>query len=254
MFKFVLKKKSQFAFLCLFVFSLWNSFASSSSPDFSGIFNQNLGNSELDLLLEGKTLIRNTKTYNNAVINPSLSAFEQLDAEMKSLKPNYLAEIIQIIPVSSNPHLTSKMRTVLKDIPSYKGIPYYSEHNKIWVDLYSEAEIKNQYFLSDTEYIDADFIMDPFGLIRAAITLNSDDSSLFYVNSNTDSIKYENITCVKTNKMKSLIVVLKYNDYWILYGIGGINAPKIPFLSARIELSFMNRIKTFCNFVFDKIK
>ena len=49
------------------------------------------------------------------------------------------------------------------------------------------------------------------------------------------------------------ILLFKDEDNWILYGIGGVNAPKIPFFSERIEVSFINRIKTFCNFIFTKL-
>ena len=45
----------------------------------------------------------------------------------------------------------------------------------------------------------------------------------------------------------------KKDDKWIIYGIGGVNAPHFPFLTDRIRTSFINRIKTFCNFIFTKL-
>jgi hypothetical protein len=53
--------------------------------------------------------------------------------------------------------------------------------------------------------------------------------------------------------MKSVILLFRHEDNWILYGVGGVKALKVSFLEKRIETSFINRIKTFCNFVFTKI-
>ena len=66
-------------------------------------------------------------------------------------------------------------------------------------------------------------------------------------------LKHKGINCVKKENMKSLILVFKDGNNWILYGIGGVKAPKIPLFEKRIETSFMNKIKTFCQFVYSKL-
>lgn len=236
--------QSFFSFCC---FSETNKF------DLNLIFNQKLSQNEKEILLNGNVLIRNTKNQSNIVLLTETEKNAQVIKEIHQLKPVYLAEIIQVIPVSSKPDLLNEIHTALSDISSYKGIPYYSEHNKIWVDLYSKAEIKDYKSDDNNEKIKADFYMEPFGDISADIFINKENESLFYRNINTTTVMYSDITCVKPSNMKYIIYVFKQKDYWILYGIGGVHSPKIPFLSERIELSFMNRIKTFCNFIFTKI-
>ena len=61
------------------------------------------------------------------------------------------------------------------------------------------------------------------------------------------------MTVVRPEKMQSFVYAFVYNDFIVLYGIGGVNAPSVFFLRERIETSFINRIKTFCKFIFEKI-
>ena len=53
--------------------------------------------------------------------------------------------------------------------------------------------------------------------------------------------------------MKSAITVFRDGDNWVLYAIGGVDTYKIFFLEDRVETSFINRIKSFCSFIFTKI-
>ena len=144
------------------------------------IFNSHLTEEEKKILLSGQVLIRNTKNYSNICIQQGNENAVKLMSEMKELRPNYLSEIIQIIPEDSQPDIISKINKVLSDIPSYKGIPYYSEHNKIWVDLYSDAKIieeKSDFQNSENspaktiKVINADFFMEPFGTILSEIKI-----------------------------------------------------------------------------------
>lgn len=253
------QNKAFFAFLIIFfTILIQNSFSQKYDLDLSNIFNENLTDSEKKQLLEGKVLYKNIGKASNI----SLKDDENILKSIKDLKPNYLAEIIQIVKMPDKaPFPLDKLYDILEDIPSYKGIPYYSEHNDIWVDLYSEAKIHNKFDTrTSTEWvkeINAEFYMDPFETIMSNIKIHSPISSyndyVIYENTNTSTIKYRDFTCVKPGKMKSMIYAFEYDDYVILYGVGGLNAPKVPVMSARIELSFMNRIKTFCNFVFTKL-
>ncbi|MGN0740061.1 MAG: DUF6675 family protein [Treponema sp.] len=258
--------KTCLSFLLLSCFS--PCFAKQYGAKLDRIFNSRLTEEEKKILLSGQVLIKNTKNYSNICLQSDSENAVKLMSEMKELRPNYLSEIIQIIPEESQPDIIAKINEVLSDIPSYKGIPYYSEHNKIWVDLYSEARIieekvseeKSDFPNSENpaskkqKTIKADFFMEPFGDILSDIKIITSKDSLYYENINSDYIKYNSINCVSPQNMKSVIIVFKTEGYWVLYGIGGVNAPRIPFLTNRIELSFMNRIKTFCNFVFDKLK
>lgn len=214
------------------------------------IFSETLTQQEKTELSQGKILIKNTKNTKRLSLL-QIPQTEYVYTNILKLNPSYLAEIIQIIPFSEKPDLIEKIKEIFTDIEDYKGIPYYSEHNDIWVDLYSNAQIKS--INEEKTVINADFHMIPFGDFSSEIKIKYDENSLMYENINSTPIKYRNINCIKINNMHSYIIILKRDGYWILYGIGAINAPVVPGLSSRIELSFMNRIKTFCSFVFSKL-
>lgn len=247
-------------FLLFFISCFSVCTAEQFSFDTDSVFNSRLTDEEKKLLLDGGILMRNTGTYRNICLKAYDAGSEKIISGMQELKPVFLSEIIQIVPVAGHENLIQKLNSVLSDISSYKGIPYYSEHNDVWVDLYSDAFIISEETETDSSgnfekhSIRANFYMEPFGEILSDIKIVSSSDSLFYENENSDFIKYSTVKCVSPRHMKSAITVFKSGGFWVLYGIGGVNAPQVPFLTKRIELSFMNRIKTFCNFVFEKLR
>lgn len=218
-------------------------------------FNSKLSESDKETLNKGEVLIKNIEKLKNAAIEGDNPGIALIREEISDLSPNYLAEIIQIRPYEGNEDLMQKMRSVLEDIPNYAGIQYWSvQHERYW-DLYSSAYIVGQEKISDTAVkYNADLYMAPFGTIHSPILIEQTDDYLFYVSGNTNDLKYEEkITCIKKNNMKSAILLFRDGDNWILYGLGGCKAMKVAMFQERIERSFINRIKTFCNYVFTKI-
>ena len=95
--------------------------------------------------------------------------------------------------------------------------------------------------------------MEPFGDIYTPITIEKGEDFLIYINTNDNDLTIKGVTAVKRRNMNSVIILFRDGDNWILYGAGGCKAPKIAMFKDRIETSFINRIKTFCNYVFTKI-
>lgn len=218
-------------------------------------FNSKLSEADKETLNKGEVLIKSIDKFKNAAIEGNNPGIARITEEIKELGPNYLAEIIQIRPYEGNEDLMQKMRIVLEDIPNYAGIQYWSEQHERYWDLYSSAYIVGQEKISDTAVkYNADLYMSPFGTIHSPILIEQTDDYLFYVSGNTNDLKYEEkITCIKKNNMKSAILLFRDGDNWILYGLGGCKAMKVAMFQERIERSFINRIKTFCNYVFTKI-
>ena len=183
--------------------------------------------------------------------NPGIVKLREI---VKEQAPNYLAEVIQIKPYEGNENLQEVIRSALENISDYAGIPYWSERHQRYWDLYSSAAVVGSFQVNETtKQINADLYMEPFGLIHSPILIEQTDDYLLYNTTNNNNLKVEGFTVVKKQNMKSLILLFRYEDKWILYGVGGVKALKVSFLEQRIETSFINRIKTFCNFVFTKI-
>ena len=133
-------KKAIFCILTA-VISVFSGLSNEFSLNLDRIFNSNLSSEEINVLLSGEVLIKNTKKTEKAALLPLNETSDEIINDIINLKPSYLAEIIQIVPVKGNSKILSKIEKVMTDIPSYKGIPYYSERNDVWADLYSNAQI-----------------------------------------------------------------------------------------------------------------
>ena len=228
------------------------------SQTYKILFNSKITDSELELLSKGETLIRNIGDKKNISLTKSNSEYvKNIHNELNKKNPNYLAEIIKIIPKTTK---TNNIKQLLYegifDIESYTNIPYYSERNKRWYDLYSYAKIDKIVKKDSETIIDFTTSMEPFGTIKMKGSLEETNDSLFYSMINTSKIIYErmNLTCVKTENMYNAITLFEYDNYYILYGIGAVNAPSVFFMKDRIEKSLVGRIKCFFKYMFEQIK
>ena len=218
-------------------------------------FNSNLTAAERTKLENGEMVIKNLKAPKNMSIESSAPSVQKALDVVKKLKPAYLAEVIQIYPYAGNEKLLESFEQSILDVSTYVGIPYYSERAEEWYDLYSSAKVKSKTKTSNGYDVVADLEMEPFGIINTSIHTERGSDYFYYESTNLNKLKYyDKYTCVKEKNMKSIVVIVKQGDYWVLYGIGAVDAPSIFFLRERVETSFMNRIKTFCTFFFNKNK
>lgn len=237
--------KKIFTFFTLYLISL---------AVFAIPFNSKVTEEDLKTLSEGKVVARNIDKFKNIGIESDSPLVERMKEQIKDLSPNYLAELIQIRPYEGNEDLPQKLFNVLSDIENYAGIQYWSVRHERYYDLYSSAKILKQEKISDSRFTyETELYMEPFGTIETPISIEKGEDYLIYTNSNANSLKVKGMTAVKARNMKSVILLFKDGDNWILYGIGGCKAPRIAMFESRIETSFINRIKTFCSYVFTKI-
>ena len=245
------KFKILISFAILLIFIVQNSFA--------GVFNKNMTAEEQKTLDRGEVLIKNIAYQKNMSLNKDFNEDTQaLTEEIKQLNPKYLAEIIQIKPYKGNENLPEVLTELLYNVSDYKGIPYYSERNKKYYNLYDSAEIQKETIITQNTYktskeLEALFVMEPFDKVYETINLTQTSNSVYYSSINTNKLRYKDeFDCVWPKKLKICIILFRDGDNWVLYGIGGVNAPRIPFFTERIETSFINRIKSFCSYIFTK--
>ena len=239
--------KKFFFLISIFVFSLFSVW---SLP-----FNEKLTDEEKTIIDSGQVFIKNIKFHKNMSLNRGNTILgDKLIDEIHDLNPKYLAEVIQIKPYIGNEDLPQRLEEILNNVPDYAGIPYFSERAQQWYNLYDSAVITSTEKSDDFSTINADLQMEPFGIVKEHIEISKTSDSILYSAINTNKLRYfDKFDCVGPNKMKICILLFRDGDNWILYGIGGVNAPRIPFFTQRIQTSFINRIKTFCSFIFQKL-
>lgn len=223
-----------------------------TSLSFAQIFNEKLTNDEKELLNKGELLIKNINFKKNICLNENSNNLSvELLNSIDELNPKYLAEVIQFKPIQGNEDLPERLEKVLNNVSDYAGIPYYSVKAEEWYNLYDSATIINKTEEGNKVIINADLKMEPFDIVKETIEISKADNQILYVATNDNLLRYlDKFDCIWPNKMKICIYLFKDGDNWILYGIGGVNAPRIPFFTERIQTSFINRINTFCSFIF----
>jgi hypothetical protein len=217
------------------------------------IFNANLSVTERGRLASGEILIRSIDKAKNMALNPvNPLAAKTIDA-VKRLNPNYLVEVIQVRPYRQDESLVARLGAILADVPAYRGIPYWAAGPGSWYDLYERADERGRKTQNGATVITAEFLMDPFEPYDAQITVLSENGTLFYSMENIGKLKTDGITVVKEHCMNSVIIAFRDGGSLVLYGIGGVKAPSLFVFRSRIERSFVNRIKTFCMYVYEKL-
>ncbi len=224
----------------------------------SALFSQQLFNSKLTAdeqqkLASGEIVIRSIGKAKNMCLNPVNDGAQRVIDSIKKLKPAYLAEVIQVRPYIGNETLLDELQPLLLDIEGYVGIPYYSEAYDRYYDLYSSANVLSENIQENSGALNADLDMSPFGNINVDIAFEKTENDLFYTMTNTKEVKYNGFTIVNKGNMESLVYVFKHGDNIVLYGVGGVDAMSVFFLRDRIDTAFINRIKSFCSFLFEKI-
>lgn len=239
-----LQKKLIFLSLTLISFQL-------SAND---IFTKYMTNENKDALNRNETVIIKTDSYKKLSIETDNYAFQKLKNEIQELKPAYIAEVIRVYPIIEGENFIENFDSLIMDVKSYVGIPYFSERHQQYFELYSSAEILSVKQNQNQTITNANLTMEPFGLIQTQILTEKTDYYYYYESTNLNKLRYyDKFDCVSPENMKSSIVIFKNDNNWIVYSIGAVKAPSIFFLRDRIETSFMNRIKTFCSFFISKI-
>ncbi len=217
-------------------------------------FNNKLTAADREAISGGDILIKNINYEKNMCLKKGEAPLgDKLITEIRDLNPKYLAEVIQYKPYKGNEDLPQRLEALLNNVSDYAGIPYYSVRAEEWYNLYDSAEIVETVERSDGKSLKAELMMEPFDLVKEDIELYRTADSILYTAVNTNKLRYlDKFDCIWPRKMKICILLLRDGDNWILYGIGGVNAPRVPFFTERIQTSFINRINTFCSFIFKK--
>ncbi|MCR5188540.1 MAG: hypothetical protein K6C97_06355 [Treponema sp.] len=223
---------------------------------FADPFNQKLTDEERGLLSSGQVLIKNINYERNISLKEDYSSLsDELLNVIDDLNPKYLAEIIQIRPYKGNENFDEMLQDFLYNVQDYAGIPYFSERGQTWYDLYEWAKITESVKEDNVTTLKAQMKMDPFDIVEETIQIKTSDDVVLYIAQNENKLRYlDKFDCIWPQKMKICILLFRDGENWIFYGIGGVNAPRIPFFTERIQTSFINRINTFCSYIFKKFE
>ncbi|OJF75943.1 MAG: hypothetical protein BKP49_08960 [Treponema sp. CETP13] len=255
---FKLKKIISFCFFLTFfmcsIFSEQTSNKVFSENNFRDLFNNNLSEENIIKLKDGKEVMIRLESAELLSLKPITKEAEKTLKSVKTLNPSYLMEIIKIIPKKNHENLISTLNGSFLEIENYNGIPYYSESKKRWEDLFSDAHVVKKSKSNNVQTVTINLKMDPFGKFNADLVIIQNKDSLEFTLQNQKNLRIIGVPVVKPQNMLCTVYAFEYNDNWILYGTGGVLAPKVPVLGSKAEVSFVNRISTFCRYIFNTLE
>lgn len=238
-----MKKKLAFLLIPIFLASL-------SAQSF---FSEKLNSQELEQAQGESTLIKKIDSYKNISILPNTENTTAIANAIKELKPSLVLEFIKIIPKTQDQTILESLHKILLNIENYAGIQYWSEQQKRYYDLYTSVVVNSTKEIPFGYKLNVTYDMLPFNPYKANVLLKKTDSTLFYSTINTELMKFKGVPAIKKEDFHFYIVAQETEDSVILYGLGAVDAPILPFVKDRIEVSFTNRIKTFCQFIFKEV-
>jgi hypothetical protein len=215
---------------------------------YTSIFNGNLSSADVARLRSGEILVRNIGRFDRISLKPVNPNATRLLASLKGLKPAYLAEIIRVVPRDKADVFLRGMTSSLENVSAYSDIKYYSERNKVWDTLYQYVTVKTVFPSANGSDISAWGEVYPFTPYGFDVHYERGDESYYYTSLNNSSLKYRGFTCIENGKFLTAVYAFPHENYIIVYGVGGINAPTFPGIKERIETAFINRVITFCTF------
>ena len=245
----------QILFTTIFFLFLVNAF----SFDWS-IFNSKLTAAEKTKLEAGELIIRNVDTKKYMCTSPETSVpVSRIWAGVNKLNPNYTVEVIRILKDNNQrkTDVVDQLNDCLLNLNDYAGIPYWSVHSQRYYDLYKKVTEKSKNIDGTSTKILAEYVMEPFGTFDCDILLDYDrkNENIFYDCVNIPTLRYKDqFNCIKPGRMHIYISSFKHDGYTVLYAVGAVDAPSIFFLRNRVETSFINRINTFCSYMFNKFE
>jgi hypothetical protein len=241
-------RASLFAFIFAFA-SLAGAYA---QAEFTG-----LSAAERAALSKGDAVFRSLSGYKKLALPDSFPHAEQILEAMKKLGPNYLGETIMVIPKSKGgPDLLARLAALLEDTAGYKGIPYWSEANDRFYDLFAKSAQLSKVTSGDTTTIEASHYMEPFDEYRARYILRAAGGTVYYAGENLTPLVYEyrDIKVLDPGKMRWILSAYDAGDRYLLYGVGAAKAfDMMGLFRGKIETSLVGRIKAFFGFVFGKL-
>lgn len=224
------------------------------------IFNGNLSEAEITQLEKGEILIRNIGKAKNMSLLPVNKFADDCITGIQKLKPNYLAEVIQVKKIREGDEPFARLEKILSDVKSFEGIPYYSVNNDTYYDLFSRVDIlsKQDETAPDKRQtlISTEIHMNPFLPFKIDWELTRTPEGIFFHGINRDKIIYEyyNIKCVSPENMEWYITAFEKDGYLVLYGAGGVDGTSLFFIKDRIENSFIGRVTSFCKEIFARLE
>jgi len=214
---------------------------------------RDLSSGDLTSLEKGESIFRILDSYKDFSLQVEGSASMKIESLLKEINPNFLAEILMVIPVDEKRDNLNFIRTSLMDVTLFDDIPYYSKRNDKWYPLYEDTKILS---LTDAgpgeSIISAYHKMKPFKPQDTKYKYSIIGDTFWFESRNSSNIYYKSFKAVKKGNLITLLWIKDEGDRLIVYGIGGAKAfTFFGLFGERMDNSFIGRMEAFFSWFYD---
>jgi len=214
-----------------------------------------LSQAELSALSRGERIFSVLDSYSDLRIPKGVALAKGLEARAKSVKPNFLAEVIIAVPKDKRQDLLGYMYDSLADVEGFKNIPYYSKRGEKWYLLFDEVRIKSEQYLKPAgsgRDVLADQVMEPFERYEVRYEYRKESGGFRFVSENLTALVFDGFRAVSPGNMITYLIAFEHGDYVIVYGIGGARAFKFfGLFGDRLDTAFIGRVEAFFTWYYD---
>ncbi|MFA6008231.1 MAG: DUF6675 family protein [Candidatus Shapirobacteria bacterium] len=210
-----------------------------------------LSKADAATLERGEPIIRSVRDFRALSLAPFDSRASVLLARLAKLKPNYITELLLLVPVNNVDQQTdilNKLALNLADVSGYVKIPYWSVRQQTTYDLFDKMEIQYRAPIDGGESIRVLQHMEPFDDFTALYEYSRDKNALTFSGTNLQPIiySYRNLKAVAPGGMVWGLYVFAQEGRLYVYGAGVVNAFDLfGLFRDRLEPSFMGRVVAF---------
>jgi hypothetical protein len=210
-----------------------------------------LSSAERNTLAAGKPIIRQLASVKEASLDAKTAASREMLELFQDVNPNFIAEAIFVLPLEPGTEdaVLSEALSVLRDIPVFDTIPYYSKQNDDTKMLFVNTRVKKRPAYSPTrDGILADQEMLPFKPADMIYTYESfpKEKEWLFRSENVDPLYYRFMRAVKPGGMNTALLIEKHPGALVFYGLGGARAFNFfGIFGDRLDVAFIGRIEAF---------
>lgn len=208
---------------------------------------------ELSRLEKGERVFRELDSYKEARLETQGRYSRELLELLEEVDPNFLAEILMVIPVDPERENLEYLQDALMRVTNYDTIPYYSVDNEKWYKLFYDSELLSSKNPEEGKtVITALHRMKPFKTHETRYEYVRDGDVLFFNGTNTSSIHYNRFRAVKEGNMQTLLWIRDEGDRLLVYGAGGAKAfTFFGLFGSRMDDAFVGRMDAFFAWFYD---
>ena len=242
-------KKTVFLAALLSLASIFSMAAQELPPSFA----EEWGDKEKIGLEQGKIIIRNIKKCKNISIKKGInSCVDKVINCAEKINANYLAEIIYKMPKRGNENIIEQAVKIFEDVNLYKDIIYSDEKKGKSRALFPLVEQRFKNNKNGYIQIGSHLRMDMLSAYDSELEIEWGADGFFFHQQNVTPLMWKSFKAVKDGNMIAGICCFEWNDEYYVYALGGVRAPRIPFVIAEIERQFIGRIEDFTVFYIKK--